>query len=98
MYLGYGVNGFGSKQAAVLIPAFFYALQHSFIPTIFDMKFIVYRFLSFLPLTLWICLKYYKGSPVSYIMTGHWILNMATTIQIALTSFNPEEFKALTGV
>lgn len=98
LYLGYGVNGFGSKRAAVLIPAFFYALQHSFIPTIFDVKFIVYRFLSFLPLTLWICFKYYKGSSVSYIMAGHWLLNMATTVQIAVTSFNPEGFKALTGV
>lgn len=95
VYLGYGVNSFTSKWAAVLIPAFFYALQHSFIPTIFDMKFITYRFLSFLPLTIWICFRYYKESPISYIMAGHWILNMATTIQIAITSFYPETYAML---
>lgn len=92
VYLGQGVNNFKSKTAAVFIPAFFYALQHSFIPTIFDMKFIVYRFLSFLPLTVWICFRYLRGTPVSYIMTGHWILNIATTVQIAVTSLNPEAY------
>lgn len=92
IYLGCGVNSFTSKWAAVLVPAFFYALQHSFIPTIFDVRFMVYRFLSFLPLTIWICYRYNKGASVSYIMTGHWILNIATTIQIAIMSFYPEAF------
>ena len=97
IYLGYGVNSFTSKWAAVFIPAFFYALQHIFIPTIFDIKFITYRFLSFLPLTIWICLKYYKGASISYIMTGHLVLNIATTIQIVITSFNPEAYARMSG-
>lgn len=104
LYLGYGVNTLSSfsltkkthfKWAAILIPAFFYALQHSFIPTIFDTRFMVYRFLSFLPLTIWICFQYYKKGCISYIMIGHWILNIATTIQIAITSFYPEFYTAL---
>lgn len=95
IYLGYGVNHFSSKWTAVLIPAFFYALQHSFIPMTFDMKFIPYRFLSFFPLTIWICFQYHRGSSVSYIMTGHWLLNVATTMQIAITSFYPETYTML---
>lgn len=95
IYLGYGVNSFTPKWAAVLLPAFFYALQHSFIPTILDVQFMIYRFLSFLPLTIWICFRYAKGSSVSYIMTGHWILNIAITIQIAVTSFYPEAYMML---
>ncbi len=95
LYLGYGVNSYTSKWAAIFIPAFFYALQHSFIPTIFDMKFITYRFLSFLPLTIWICFKYYGGSSIAYIMAGHCILNIATTIQIIITSYNPEIYTML---
>lgn len=95
LYLGYGVNNFPSKWTAILIPAFFYALQHSFIPTIFDIRFIIYRFLSFFPLTIWICCHYYKGTSISYIMTGHWILNIATTIQITMTSFHPEAYAKL---
>lgn len=95
VYLGYGVNSFASKWAAIFIPAFFYALQHSFIPMVFDMKFIAYRFLSFLPLTIWICFQYYKGCSISYIMTGHWFLNIATTVQIVITSFYPEIYAML---
>lgn len=95
IYLGYGVNNFTSKWAAVLIPAFFYALQHSFIPMIFDVKFMLYRFLSFLPLTIWICFQYHRKECISYIMTGHWILNLATTMQIAITSFYPEFYAML---
>ncbi|MDE7339590.1 MAG: CPBP family intramembrane metalloprotease [Lachnospiraceae bacterium] len=89
VYLGYGVNGFTSKWAAVFIPAFFYALQHSFIPMIFDLRFMTYRFLSFFPLTIWICFQYRKKGTVAYIMAGHWVLNLATTIQIAIMSFHP---------
>ncbi len=95
LYLGYGVNSFTSKWAAIFIPAIFYALQHSFIPTIFDLRFIIYRFLSFLPLTIWICFQYHREGSISYIMTGHWILNIATTIQIAITSFNQEAYAVL---
>lgn len=95
IYLGYGVKSFPSKWAAIFIPAFFYALQHSFIPTIFDIKFMTYRFLSFLPLTIWICFQYYKRGSIIYIMTGHWILNIATTVQIVITSFHPEVYTTL---
>lgn len=94
-YLGYGVNSFSSKWTAILIPAFFYALQHSFIPTMPDFRFMTYRFLSFLPLTLWICYQYRKGHSITYIMAGHWLLNVATTVQIAITSFYPEVYAIL---
>ncbi len=95
VYLGCGVNSFTSKWAAIFIPAFFYALQHSFIPMTLDMKFMLYRFLSFFPLTLWICFQYYRGNSIFYIMAGHWILNIATTIQIVITSFYPEIYMKL---
>lgn len=95
LYLGYGVNNIPLKRAAILIPAFFYALQHSFIPTTLDMRFMIYRFLSFFPLTIWICYHYHNKTSISYIMAGHWILNLATTTQIALTSFYPEAYAKL---
>lgn len=40
LYLGCGVNQIKNKTAAILVPAFFFALQHSFIPTLFDAKYI----------------------------------------------------------
>lgn len=90
LYLGYGVNGFHNKYTAIFIPAFIYALQHCFIPTLADTAFIAYRFLSFFPLTLWICYHYHKHRNPFYIMTGHFILNIATVLQIVITSLSPD--------
>ena len=45
LYLGCGVNSFKNKYAAIIVPAFFYTLQHCFIPTMFDVKYMLYRFL-----------------------------------------------------
>ena len=60
LYLGCGVNQIENKMLAIIFPAFFYALQHCFIPTLFDAKYILYRLLSFLPLTIILCWYYYK--------------------------------------
>ena len=90
LYLGCGVNSFKNKHIAILIPAFFYALQHCFIPTLFDFKFIVYRFFSFLPLTIILCYYYYKKKNPVPIMIGHSLIEMASVIMILVTSINPE--------
>ena len=60
LYLGCGVNVIKNKWAGIFVPAFFYALQHCFIPTFLDMRYIIYRFLSFLPLTIILCWYYRK--------------------------------------
>ena len=89
LYLGCGVNNIKNKYAAVLVPALFYALQHSFIPTLFDVRYILYRFLSFLPLTVILCAYYYKKRDPVPIMIGHAIIDVATAAQIIATSAIP---------
>ena len=89
LYLGCGVNNIKNKYAAVLVPALFYALQHSFIPTLFDVRYILYRFLSFLPLTVILCAYYYKKRDPVPIMIGHVIIDVATVAQIMATSAIP---------
>lgn len=86
LYLGCGVNQIKNKFAAVLIPAFFYALQHCFIPTLFDFKFLIYRFLSFLPLTVIFCWWFYKKRNPLPIMIGHAVLDIATVVTILVFS------------
>ena len=95
LYLGCGVNHIQNKYAAILIPAFFFALQHSFIPTLFDLRYILYRFLSFLPLTIILCLHYYKRRNLVPIMIGHAIIDMATVMQILATSAVPGLFEKM---
>ena len=97
LYLGCGVNHINNKKAAVLVPAFFYALQHCFIPTIFDGKYILYRFLCFLPLTIILCLYYYKKRNPLPVMVGHAILDLATAMQILATSFVPGLYEKMCG-
>ena len=89
LYLGCGVNHIGSRTAALLIPAFFYAVQHCFIPTIFDIRYMLYRFLSFLPLTVIFCLYYRKQKNPMPIMISHAILDAATGAMILMTSVSP---------
>ncbi len=95
LYLGCGVGQIKNKTAAVLIPAFFFALQHSFIPTLFDIRFMLYRFLSFLPLTLILCLYYQKKRDPIPIMIGHAVIDTATVIWILVTSVIPGFYEKL---
>lgn len=94
LYLGCGVNSFKDKYLAVLVPAFFYALQHSFIPVLFDAKYILYRFLSFLPLTIIFCLYYSKKKNPVPIMIGHAIVEVASVVLVLVTSISPEIYQS----
>lgn len=98
LYLGCGVNQIKNKYAAIILPAFFYALQHCFIPTLLDGRYIVYRFLSFLPLTLILCWYYYRKRNPLPIMVGHALIDLATAAQIVATSFIPELYQTMCGV
>ena len=89
LYLGCGVNSFKNKYLAIIVPAFFYALQHSFIPVLFDYKFMIYRFLSFLPLTIIFCLYYHKKKNPVPIMIAHTIVEIASVVIVLVTSINP---------
>lgn len=86
LYLGCGVNQMKNKYAAILIPAFFFALQHCFAPTLWDLRYMAYRFLSFLPLTVILCIYYHKKRNLIPILVGHAVVDLATSSQIAATS------------
>lgn len=96
LYLGYTINSATSnKWVNVSFAAFFYALQHSFIPFLPDGIFVLYRFLSFLPLTIMICFWYQKNRNPLPFMIGHFILNIATAAQILIMTISPDLFNAL---
>lgn len=95
LYLGFGVNGIRNKVAAILIPAFFFALQHCFIPTLFDLKYVLYRFFSFLPLTIILCWHYYKKRNPLPIMIGHALIDLATAVMVLSTSMVPGFYESM---
>ena len=98
LYLGCGVNQIKNKYAAILVPAFFYALQHCFIPTLLDGRYILYRFLSFLPLTIILCWYYYEKRNPLPIMVGHAFIDLATAAQIVATSTIPGLYETMCGL
>jgi membrane protease YdiL (CAAX protease family) len=95
LYLGAGINNIKSKWAGVFVPAFFYALQHCFIPTLFDMRYIIYRFLSFLPLTVVYCWYYRKKRNPVPIMIGHAAIDVLTVVWVLATSIVPGLYEKL---
>lgn len=89
LYLGCGVNSIKNKTCAIVVPAFFFALQHCFIPTLADGRYMMYRFLSFLPLTLILCRYYFRKRDPLPVMVGHALIDAATAVQILATSMIP---------
>lgn len=98
LYLGAGVNGIKNKYAAVMVPAFFYALQHCFIPTLFDTRYMIYRFISFLPLTVIFCAYYRRKRDPMPVMAAHMVLDLATAVMILAMSAVPGLYAQMTGI
>jgi hypothetical protein len=95
LYLGCGVNVIKNKTLGIIVPAFFYALQHCFIPTLFDGRYILYRFLSFLPLTIILCYYFQKKRNPVPIMVGHAIIDMMTVSWVLATSVVPGFYETM---
>lgn len=98
IYLGCGVNTIKNRYLSVILPSFFFALQHSFIPTQPDARYMVYRFLSFLPLTIILCIIYRKNRNPMPIMIGHAIIDLMTAGQILATSAIPGFYDMMTSL
>ena len=98
IYLGCGVNTIKNRYLSVIFPSFFFAVQHSFIPTLPDVRYMVYRFLSFLPLTIVLCIIYRKNRNPMPIMIGHAIIDILTAGQILATSAIPGFYDMMTNL
>ena len=98
IYLGCGVNTIKNRYLSVILPAFFFAVQHSFIPTLPDVRYMIYRFLSFLPLTILLCIIYRKNRNPLPIMIGHAVIDLLTAGQILATSAIPGFYDMMTSL
>lgn len=99
LYFGYALNSIekitGNRLLSIIYPMFFYALQHSFIPLLYDWKHVLFRFLSFTPLLIVLGIIYYKKRKLEPLMIGHAILDLATGTQILMTSISPALFEMM---
>lgn len=98
IYLGCGVGTINNRYLSVILPSFLFALQHSFIPMLPDIRYMVYRFLSFLPLTIVLCIIYRKNRNPMPIMAGHAVIDLLTAGQIMATSAIPGFYEMMTNL
>ncbi|HSJ85919.1 MAG TPA: CPBP family intramembrane glutamic endopeptidase [Anaerolineales bacterium] len=69
----------GSRWKAVLIVAFFFSLQHSFL-MLAGFQFCLYMFLAFVPLTValeWVYLRIRRLPPM---IVAHWLMDLANVL------------------
>jgi len=94
IYLGV-INKSNGNTGVTFMSAFFYAAQHSFIPLLPDGQFMLYRFISFLPLTLLFCFWYRKiRNPLPF-MAGHFVINLSTVAMLLITAISPDTFETI---
>jgi len=100
LYLGYCAPRIKKKCNneffAIAYPLFFFALQHSFMPLLFDFKHMLSRFLMFIPLLIMMGIWYYRKKDLLPLMVGHGVLDILTGAQLLILSLNPAIFDTMT--
>lgn len=99
LYFGYSFKRIEeqskNKVFAAIYVIFFYALQHSFIPLLWDWKHILFRFVSFIPLLIVLSIIYTRKRKLVPLMIGHGVMDLATGIQILVSSIFPAVFEMM---
>jgi len=70
----------GQKWIAVLTVGFWWALQHSFLPFILDWKYVVWRFLFFLPGVVLMTLVYLWIRRLPPLVLAHWPMDLMAAL------------------
>ena len=90
LYFGYSLKRINErsrrKYFGLFYTVFFYALQHSFIPLLFDFNYMIYRFLSFLPLALFIGYRFMKEDDLTNPLIAHGVMDFSTSVQVVIVS------------
>jgi len=75
-------NAFNARFLAFIGAAFFLSIQHIFIPLIFDIQFMVWRFLSFLPLALFLGNVYMRKRRMLPLIAVHLLLDLQAAVMV----------------
>jgi hypothetical protein len=80
-YQGYALPRFEalfqSRWRAIALVGFWWALQHSFLPLILDWRYIVWRFLAFLPGAVVFTLVYLRLRRLPPLILAHWPMDIS---------------------
>jgi len=74
----------GKPFLAVAIVVFWFALQHSALGLLFDWRFVLYRFISYLPLCILVPVLYLRLRRLTPLIVCHWSLDLVGSISLML--------------
>jgi len=74
----------GNTFLAVAIVAFWFALQHCALGLLFDWRFILYRFISYLPLCIIVPVLYLRLRRLTSLIVCHWCLDLIGSLSLML--------------
>lgn len=75
------------KWLAVLLPVLMLSFQHVALPLLFDVNFIIWRLLMFLPFALIIALIIrWKPKLFPYILIGHFLIDIMNAVSVLMAS------------
>ena len=70
----------GRAWIAVLVVSFWWSLQHSFLPFIPDLRFVLWRFLAFLPGVIAFTLVYLRTRRLAPLILAHWLMDISAAV------------------
>jgi membrane protease YdiL (CAAX protease family) len=70
----------GSTVLAVWLVAFFWSAQHAFMPLTFDPEFMLHRFLSSIPNSMFMILVYLRLRRLLPLAIAHWLMDGASVV------------------
>ena len=71
------------KWAVIGVASFFLAFQHIAVLLIFDLRFILWRLLMFLPFALYLGIViHWRPRLLPYLLIGHFLIDLSTVIYI----------------
>lgn len=83
-YNGYAVSRLqvlsGSTALAVVVVAFFWSAQHAFMPLGFDATFMLHRFISSIPNSVFMILVYLRWRRLLPLAIAHWLMDGASVL------------------
>ena len=75
----------GHRWVPFALVGFWWAAQHSFLPLVLDWRFVLWRFLAFVPGVLSLMVLYLRTQKLAPVIVAHWLLDLiaaATTLSL----------------
>jgi uncharacterized protein len=69
------ISEYGQVKTLIFI-GFFFALQHSFLPLIFDWRYIIWRLVAFFPLVICLMIAYIKTGRITPVIIAHALMDI----------------------